>query len=71
MPKDDKWFESINWDEECMRCHSRNGGICHLRLCAELHYDEWGDLIPPWVYYMDGNDLEKYLAEKRARLAKE
>ena len=63
----DTWFNSIKWSEECLNCHTRHDGYCPRQSCAEYHYDEWGDIIPSWVYHMDGNNLEEYLSEKRQK----
>lgn len=69
--KNDKWFDSIKWDSACLKCQSVNGDICPSRSCAEDNYDQWGDHIPSDVYYMDGNNLQEYLAEKRKRKMEE
>ena len=61
----------INWDSVCMECQAKHGGVCHNQKCAEFHYDEWGDPIPEDLYYMDGNNVQEYLAEKRKRKMEE
>lgn len=66
--KDDNWFASINWTEDCLECQRKYNGICHSRSCAEFNYDEWGDYIPDYLYHADGNDVAEYLAEKRKRM---
>lgn len=68
MKKDDKWFESIKWDNSCLQCQSKANGVCKSRGCAEQNYDPWGDPIPAYVYHHDGNTLDKYLENKRKRI---
>lgn len=67
-PKDEAWFQSIKWDQPCIDCHKKNSGNCPKRSCAELHYDYWGDPIPAYLYYPDGNDVEKYLQRKAVKM---
>lgn len=56
MAKDNQWFESINWDKACINeCHKANNGTCPLRTCAELHYDDNGNLIPFSSVCYDGD----------------
>lgn len=66
--KDNKWFESIKWSEDCLQCKAKNGGKCKNRECAEDNYDDWGDLIPYGLHFADGNNVQKYLEEKRQRM---
>lgn len=66
MPeKDQQWFDNIKWSESCIKCQRETGGACAKRYCAEFQYDEWGDRIPDWLYYHDGNNVAEYLEEKR------
>ena len=68
MPKDDKWFASIKWDNSCLQCQAKTNGVCENRSCAEDNYDPWGDPIPAYVYHHDGNTLNEYLENKRKRI---
>lgn len=61
-------FSIIKWDDACLKCQATHGGVCHDPRCAEQNYDPWGDPIPSWVYYPDGNCLKEYLAEKEAKM---
>ena len=59
MPKDDVWFKSIKWDSACLNeCHKANNGTCPMRDCAELHYDDNGNLIPASCVCYDGDYME-------------
>ena len=59
MAKDNQWFESINWDKACLQeCISEHNGTCPLRSCAELHYDDNGNLIQPNSVTYDGDYQE-------------
>lgn len=69
--KDDVWFANLKWDSTCLECHTQHNGICHNKQCAECHYDEWGDLIPTDLYFMDGNNVQEYLAAKRKKMMEE
>lgn len=60
-----KLFASIKWDAVCLECQKKSNGRCRDRTCAQLHYDEWGDYIPPYLYFHDGNHVAKYLEKKR------
>ena len=60
-----KWYESIQWTDTCRQCQRKNRGICRDLACAKLNYDEWGDPIPLYLYYADGNNVEAYLERKR------
>ena len=64
----EKWFESLKWDKDCLECQAKHEGKCKNRECAEMHYDEWGDPIPDGLYFKDGNNVQKYLEEKRQRM---
>lgn len=66
--KDDKWFANIKWKESCLECHQENEGKCPNRGCAEFQYDEWGEHIPDYLYFDDGNNVAEYLEEKRKRM---
>ena len=68
LEKDDRWFATVNWSKSCINCQSETNGVCRSRGCAELHYDPWGDELPAYLYYPDGNDVEKYLENKRKRM---
>lgn len=66
-----RWFHNIHWDKTCIECQQKAGGFCKKKQCAEFHYDEWGDRIPTHLYHCDGNDVEKYLVNKRIQMLKE
>ena len=68
MKKNYAWFQNLKWDESCLACQAKHGGVCHSKSCAEDNYDEWGDPIPLYVYHADGNTLQKYLEKKRKRM---
>lgn len=68
MPKDDQWFLNIKWEQMCLECQKKTNGVCADRDCAESKYDPWGDVIPNYLIYPDGNDIEKYIEEKEERL---
>lgn len=68
MQKDEKWFASIKWDNNCLQCQSKTNEVCENRSCAEQNYDPWGDPIPAYVYHHDGNTLDEYLESKRKRI---
>ena len=59
MPKNEAWFKAINWDKACINeCHKANNGTCPMRACAELHYDDNGNLIPLDSITFDGDYQE-------------
>lgn len=58
----------INWTDECLVCQEKHGGTCKSERCRKHFYDPWGDPYPFWVYHIDGNSIDKYIAEKRKRL---
>lgn len=58
---DENWFASIKWDETCLLCKAKHNGECPNIECAKSNYDKNGNIIPDYVYHMDGNTLEKYL----------
>jgi hypothetical protein len=59
MPKDEAWFKAINWDEVCINeCHKANNGTCPWKGCAEMHYDDNGNLIPFDSITFDGDYQE-------------
>lgn len=68
MQKDNNWFAQIKWSQTCIECQKKHNGICHNRSCAEDNYDPWGDELPAYLWYADGNDVEKYLSRKRAKI---
>ena len=55
------WFDNIKWDEVCLECMTKTDEICPNLGCAEHHYDKNGNLIPPFLTYMDGSDVDEYL----------
>ena len=71
LTKDDVWFTSIKWDSTCLQCQADNNGVCPNKSCAEYHYDEWGDPIPADLYFMDGNNVQEYLENKRKKMMEE
>ena len=60
--------KQINWTEECLKCQGKHDGACPSIACAKYHYDEWGDPIPRHLHHLDGNNVQKYLEEKRKRM---
>ena len=59
MAKDEAWFQSIKWDDACRNeCHKENNGTCPMRSCAELHYDDNGNLIHFSSVSYDGDYME-------------
>lgn len=52
--KDDAWFQSIKWTKSCLECQKETGGVCSMRNCAELAYDENGNYISHKIQY-DGD----------------
>ena len=61
----EEWYNSIKWDDVCLDCHKQNNGKCPNLSCAKHTYDEWGDIIPEYLFHDDCSDLEEYLEEKR------
>lgn len=55
MSKDENWFASIKWSKSCLECQSGNNGICPIRSCAEMCYDENGNEIPADSVCYDGD----------------
>lgn len=55
MPKDEAWLKSVKWDKECLECQSDNNGTCPMRYCAEMHYDNNGNLIHASSISFDGD----------------
>lgn len=62
-----KWFASIKWTKDCLDCQKKHNGYCHRPSCAQMEYDEWGDPIPLYCYFADGNNVAEYLEKKRKR----
>lgn len=58
MAKDEAWFKSIKWDNACLRCQKANNGTCPIRGCAEMYYDDNGNLIPASSVSYDGDYKE-------------
>ena len=59
MAKDEAWFKAIKWSKACREeCHKANNGTCPMRSCAELHYDDNGNLIPFSSITFDGDYQE-------------
>lgn len=59
MKKDDEWFKTIKWNKVCIECHKEHNGECYFRECAEMHYDENGNLIPLDSVCIDDRDYKK------------
>ena len=56
MAKDNEWFKAIKWSKACLtECHKANNGTCPMRSCAEMHYDDNGNLIPFDSVRFDGD----------------
>ena len=53
--KDDEWFQSINWIQSCIECQRGTSGVCSIRRCAELAYDENGNYIRSNKIAYDGD----------------
>ena len=58
MAKDEAWFQSINWVKTCQKCQKQNDGVCPIRSCAEMHYDDNGNAIPADSICFDGDYQE-------------
>ena len=58
---DEAWFNTINWQGECLLCKAKNNGSCPDIECAKMNYDKKGNKIPLYVFHADGNTLEEYL----------
>ena len=68
MPKDDKWFANIKWEQSCLECQAKTNGHCADRECAANTYDPWGDVLPDYLICPDCDSTEDYLEEKWERL---
>ena len=62
--KNDLWFQNIKWSRACQDCQRDANGFCKQRSCAEENYDPWGDPLPAYLWYPDGNDVALYLFKK-------
>lgn len=59
------------WDEACLECQAKHGGVCESENCLALKYDPWGDPYPLFVYGYDYDGREDYIAYKRKIIEKE
>ena len=53
--KNEAWFQSINWTNSCLECQRETNDTCSRRSCAEMHYDENGNMIHPSTIGYDGD----------------